>query len=58
MLAVQFDDPRSRLAESLRQAILPDPRVFDEVVIDGHDLVMILKRHDALLRFELILWIF
>jgi hypothetical protein len=25
--------------------------VFDQVVVDGHDLVVILKRHDALPRF-------
>ncbi|BBZ59198.1 hypothetical protein MMON_04990 [Mycolicibacterium monacense] len=45
MVAVLLDDPRTGLAELLRQAVLPHPGVFNQVVVDGDDLVMILKWH-------------
>jgi hypothetical protein len=42
---VDFLDPRRLVAELGGYAVLPHARVLDEVVIDGHDLVMLLQRH-------------
>src|ERR1700735_4913748 len=42
---VDFLDPRRLVAELSGYAVLPHARVLDEVVIDGHDLVMLLQRH-------------
>ena len=33
------------LFESLRYPVLPHPRVLDQVVVDGHDLVFVLQWH-------------
>jgi hypothetical protein len=51
MHSVFLDDPRALLKIFLRKPVLPHPRVLDEVVVDGHDLMVILKRHDALPYF-------
>jgi hypothetical protein len=32
--AVDLDDPRRALLETLGNAVLPDPRVLDEVIVD------------------------
>jgi hypothetical protein len=47
MHTVFFYDARSLLEVPLRQPVLPHPWVLDQVVVNGHDLVVILKRHDA-----------
>jgi hypothetical protein len=44
---VFVDDARALFEVFLRQPVLPHPWVLDQVVVDGHDLVVILKRHDA-----------
>ena len=40
------------LLHPLRHPVLPDPRVLDEVVIDGNDLVVVLQWHEAVLVIE------
>jgi hypothetical protein len=47
MHTVFIDDARALFEVFLRQPVLPHPRVLDQVVVNGHDLVVILKRHDA-----------
>jgi hypothetical protein len=47
VLAIHLDDARPGLTELLGQPVLPHPRVFDQVVVDRHDLVVVLQRHEA-----------
>jgi hypothetical protein len=49
VLAVLLEDLRPGLLELLWKAVLEDPRVLDQVIVHGHDLVVILQRHDGLL---------
>ena len=45
VFAICLDDARAVFPEFLRQAVLPYTRVLDEVIVDRHDLMVILKRH-------------
>jgi hypothetical protein len=47
MHTVFLDDARALFEVVLRQPVLPHPWVLDQVVVNGHDLVVILKRHDV-----------
>ncbi len=47
MLVVDFDDPRPLLPVLGRQTVLPHLRVFDQMVVDRDDLVVILEWHRA-----------
>src|SRR5690606_8166004 len=51
VLVVLLDDSRAALFELLGKAVLPDPGMLDEVIVDRDDLVVVLQWHfSCLLR--------
>src|SRR5690606_41423169 len=44
---VHLDDARPGVLELLRQPVLPHPRMLDQVVIAGDDLMVVLQWHGA-----------
>jgi hypothetical protein len=47
MLTIDLDDPGPSLTKLLWQPVLPHPRMLDQMIVNRHDLVMILQRHDC-----------
>jgi len=51
VLAVEVHDAGSPFTQRGRQPVLPHPWVFHQVVVYGHYLVIVEKRHDAPFAF-------